>query len=460
MTQPKDDSQPEEITPSLGIPGAKDVLAQLTSLSRWKISGQVTSVMNTNIKIGGMAGLVPIGDLVSVERMNAPPILAEVVGFSGGDAVAFPLGLIDGVRPGASVMRAGPPQIAPSDGWLGHVVDAMGNPIDGSCSTLPPGPQRRSIRTEPPPPMTRKRLGNIVPLGVRAFDAFIPCRRGQRLGIFAGSGVGKSSLVSLLASHAQCDVIIVGLIGERGREVREFWEDTIPDAARHRTLVVAATSDQPPILRRWCAYTAMTLAEHFRDQGKHVVLILDTITRFCHALREVYLSIGEPPSVRGYTPGVFTEIPQLLERAGPGREGTGDITGLFSVLIESDDTNDPIADFIRGILDGHVVMDRALAERGVYPAIDVLKSLSRGGEACLPPEMRKLVREARNLMATWERVADLVRMGAYRTGTDPEVDRAIAIQPLIEKNFLIQSKSETNPIDDIEGKLRACLNPA
>ncbi len=435
------------------------MLEQLTTLSRWKISGRVTTVMNTNMRIGGMGGLVPIGDLVSVERMNNTPILAEIVGFNGDDAVAFPLGQIDGIRPGAEVTHAGPPQIAPSDAWLGHVVDAMGRPIDGSCTTLPAGPKKRSIRSEPPPPMTRKRLGSIMPLGVRTFDAFIPCRQGQRLGMFAGSGVGKSSLVSLLTSHAKCDIIIVGLIGERGREVREFWEDTIPDAERHRTLVVAATSDQPPILRRWCAYTAMTLAEYFRDQGKHVILILDTITRFCHALREVYLSLGEPPSVRGYTPGVFTEIPQLLERAGPGQEGTGDITGLFSVLIESDDTNDPIADFIRGILDGHVVMDRSLAERGVYPAIDVLKSLSRGGESHLPPEMRTLVRDARNIMATWERVADLVRMGAYRTGTDPEVDRAIAVQPLIEKNFLIQRKDEAHPVADIEAKLRACLYP-
>ncbi len=250
-------------------------------------------------------------------------------------------------------------------------------------------------------------------------------------------------------------MIVVGLVGERGRELREFVEDALSPAARARSVIVTATSDQPAPLRRACPDAAMAVAEHFRDRGRHVLLILDSITRACHALREVGLSLGEPPSLRGYTPGVFSELPRLLERAGPGPEGAGDITALVSVLVESDDVQDPVADFIRGIVDGHVVMDRRIAEAGLFPAIDVLRSLSRGSEAALPPLARDTVRRARRLLSAWERVADLVRMGAYRAGADPEVDAAIAARPALER-FLAQERGEP-PGERIFDQLAACL---
>jgi flagellum-specific ATP synthase len=278
-------------------------------------------------------------------------------------------------------------------------------------------------------------LGPRIDLGVSALNCFTPCRRGQRLGLFAGSGVGKSTLLAMLARDTSCDVVVLALVGERGREVREFIEDDLGPDGLARSVVVVATSDAPPMLRRQAAYAAMTVAEHFRDEGRSVLLLMDSVTRFCLAQREIGLSAGEPPATRGYPPSVFAELPRLLERAGPGPEGdsgeAGQITALFTVLVEGDDHNEPIADAARGILDGHVILDRRIAEAGRYPAVDVLRSLSRTASGLLAPAEMQLVRRARQILSVWADAADLVRLGAYRDGSDPAVDEALILAPRV-----------------------------
>ncbi|EFH09332.1 FliI/YscN family ATPase, partial [Teichococcus cervicalis] len=288
----------------------------------------------------------------------------------------------------------------------------------------------------------RARLGPRLDLGVRALDAFCTMRRGQRLGLFAASGVGKSTLLSMLARGAECDVAVLCLVGERGRELREFIEDDLGEAGLARSVVICATSDTPPLMRREAAYAAMTVAESLANDGRHVLLMMDSVTRFALACREIGLAAGEPPATRGYTPGVFAELPRLLERAGPCLEGQGGaITGLFTVLVEGDDHDEPIADAVRGILDGHVVLDRKIGERGRWPAIDILRSLSRTVPGCLEPEEREVMQRARRLLSLQADMAELVRLGAYRAGTDPAVDEALRLAPRIEA-FLRQRKDE------------------
>lgn len=419
-----------------------------------RIAGTVAAVAGPLLRVRGLGALAGIGDLLEVTAGDGVGIDAEIVGLNDHTASALPFATVAGLRADMPARIVGPASLAVSDDWLGRVIDPLGHPLDGSPAPRP-GLTRRPLRRCPPAAAIRKRLGPVFTLGVRALDAFVPCRVGQRLAVFAGSGVGKSTLMATLAREATADVIVVGLVGERGRELREFVEDALSPEARARSVVVAATSDQSAPMRRAACDAAMAVAEHFRDQGKHVLLILDSITRACHALREVGLSLGEPPSLRGYTPGVFAELPRLLERAGPGPEGGGDITALISVLVESDDVQDPIADFIRGIVDGHIVMDRRIAERGQFPAVDVLRSLSRGSDTVLPPKARETVREARRLLSAWERVADLVRMGAYRTGSDAEVDAAIAARPALER-FLSQDRG-TPPGERVFEQLASCL---
>jgi flagellum-specific ATP synthase len=291
------------------------------------------------------------------------------------------------------------------------------------------------VRAAPPDATLRARLGPRIDLGVRALNLFATCRQGQRLGLFAGSGVGKSTLLSMLARHTGCDVAVLALVGERGREVREFLEDDLGQQGLARSVVVVATSDTPPLMRREAGYAALTIAEHFRDQGKSVLLLMDSVTRFCLALREIGLSTGEPPATRGYPPSVFAELPRLLERAGPGPDragGAGHITALFTVLVEGDDHNEPVADAVRGILDGHVILDRRIGERGRYPAVDVLRSLSRAVPGCNSAEENAATRRARAILAVHADMADLVRLGAYRAGSDPAVDEAVALAPRIE----------------------------
>jgi flagellum-specific ATP synthase len=326
------------------------------------------------------------------------------------------------------------------------VINAFGEPIDGK-GPITPGPVERSLRASPPAASERMRVGGPVDLGVRALNTFATCCRGQRMGIFAGSGVGKSVLLSMLARYTACDVAVIGLVGERGREVQEFIEDDLGPDGLARSVVVVATSDESALMRRQAAWMTLSVSEHFRDEGRDVLCLMDSVTRFAMAQREIGLAAGEPPTSKGYTPTVFTELPRLLERAGPGPSGTGSITGLFTVLVEGGNHDEPVADAVRGILDGHIVMERDIAERGRYPAINILKSVSRTMPACVEPQWRDLLRESRRLMATYTDMEELIRLGAYRRGTNPEVDAAIAANGPLEA-FLTQGKDESTARED------------
>jgi flagellum-specific ATP synthase len=358
--------------------------------------------------------------------------------------------------PGGAQLRG---SLSPCAAWLGRVIDPLGAPMDGH-GKLPPGPSARPVRAPPPPATARARLGPPVDLGVRVLNCFATCRTGQRLGLMAGSGVGKSTLLAMLARYTACDVAVLALVGERGREVREFIEDDLGPEGMARAVVVIATSDAPPLLRREAAYAALTIAEHFRDEGKSVLLLMDSVTRFCLALRELGLAVGEPPATRGYPPSVFAELPRLLERAGPGTvqpDGSaGQITALFTVLVEGGDHDEPVADAVRGILDGHVVLDRRIAEAGRYPAVDVLKSLSRAASSILTPEQSTLVRQARAHLALYADMADMVRLGAYKRGSDPAVDEAVRVTPRIEA-MLTQARDEPSNIETSFAMLRSAL---
>lgn len=399
------------------------------------------------------AAAVPsgIGDLCWIERNGgkASPsrafstegaILGEVVGFDESGVTVAPYEEVDGLSLGARVwFDRGMAVVRPDASWRGRVLDALGRPIDNG-PLLHQGVTAYPIQARAIPAHRRAHIGTRLRLGVRALDLFTPCCVGQRLGIFAGSGVGKSSLMSMIARGSDADVMVIGLIGERGRELGEFLERTLGPEGRARSVLVVATSDMPAMMRRRAAYLTLAVAEYFRDQGQTVLCLLDSVTRFAMALREIYLAAGEPPTTKGYPPSVFAELPRLLERAGPG-EGRGSITGLFTVLVEGDDTNEPIADTVRGILDGHVVLDRRIAEAGRYPAVDVLRSISRTAPGCYAPDERATVARARRLMSAYADMAELIQLGAYRAGSNPQLDEAIAARPALE-DLLRQSVDE------------------
>jgi len=404
--------------------------------------GRVARIEGLLVEVTGAAGAISLGGQVRLTPHSGKQIPCEVVGFREGRALAMPLGVLDGMTLGARADFEGhAASIFPCQAWLGRVLDAFALPTDGK-GALPQGHVAYPLKAQPPPPQARARMGGKLDLGVRALNAFVTCCRGQRMGIFSGSGVGKSTVLAMLARNTDADAIVIGLVGERGREVKEFVEDDLGEEGLKRSVVVAATSDEPPLVRRQAAYTAMTIAEQLRDQGLHVLLLMDSVTRFAMAQREVGLSAGEPPASKGYTPTVFAELPRLLERAGPAADGCkGSITGLFTVLVEGDDHNEPIADAVRGILDGHIVLDRAIAERGRFPAINILRSVSRAMPACNAPEEQDIVAQARKYISVYDDLADLIRLGAYKMGTNADVDIAIAKHPQFE-SFLAQKKDE------------------
>jgi flagellum-specific ATP synthase len=381
-----------------------------------------------------------------------------VVGFREGRALVMPLGPLEGIALGARAdFEDRPAAIRPSAGWLGRVIDGFGNAMDGK-GPLPLGPRAYPLKAAPPLATRRARMGGKLDMGIRAMNAFTTLCKGQRMGIFAGSGVGKSTLMAMLARNSNADAIVIGLIGERGREVKEFIEDDLGEAGLARSVVVAATGDEPPLVRRQAAYVAMAVAEKLRDDGLNVLLLMDSVTRFAMAQREIGLSAGEPPASKGYTPTVFAELPRLLERAGPGvEEGQGSITGLFTVLVEGDDHNEPVSDAVRGILDGHIVLDRAIAERGRFPAINVLKSVSRAMPGCNTPQEQALIKAARAPMTIYEDMAELIRLGAYKAGTNPEVDHAVRLNPPLEA-FLTQGKDEATDLETGYSSLSAILD--
>jgi flagellum-specific ATP synthase len=429
---------------------------KINTLRRYQVTGEVCGIVGLLIEARGISRTLAIGDRCWLLPFQLPKILAEVIGFRGDNALLMPFGSLTGVGFGTKVIPAMQASaIFPDISWLGRVVNAQGAPIDND-GPLAYGMVGYAIQQQAPTAYDRQRVGSKVDLGVRAVNTFVTCCLGQRLGIFAGSGVGKSVLLSMFTRYSQFDVIVIGLVGERGREVQEFLMDDLGPEGRARSIVVVATSDEPPLMRRQAAWLTMSIAEYFRDQGYNVLCMIDSITRFALAQREISLSIGEPPATKGYTPSVFAEIPKLLERAGPG-VNSGSITGLFTVLVEGDDTNEPIADTVRGTLDGHIVLERAIAERGRFPAINVLRSLSRMMPQCNTPEQHKLITRARQLLNTYEDMADMIRLGAYRRGSDPRVDEAIFYYPLLEE-FLRQDRSERSDFVACYNQLAAILN--
>jgi flagellum-specific ATP synthase len=436
----------------------KALAEQIADLDGVELYGRVTGVRGLMVEVTGPLHAMSVGGRVAIEVGRGPAVPCEVVGFSGPHALLLPFGPLEGVRRGCRALVMGAPgTVRPSEGWLGRVINAMGEPIDGR-GPLPAGPSPYPLRAIPPAAHARKRVGAPLDLGVRALNTFLTCCRGQRMGIFAGSGVGKSVLLSMLARNVAADVSVIGLVGERGREVQEFLQDDLGDSGLARSVVVVSTSDEPALMRRQAAYLTLAIAEHFRDQAKDVLVLMDSVTRFAMAQREIGLSAGEPPTAKGYTPTVFSELPRLLERAGPGTEA-GTITGLFTVLVDGDDHNEPVADAVRSILDGHIVMERAIAERGRYPAINVLKSISRTMPKAADPPFLPAINRARQVMATYADMEELIRLGAYRAGSSPEVDEAIALHGPLEA-FLGQAKEESTPLRDGYRRLAGILGIA
>lgn len=434
------------------------LISEIATLPTLEHYGRVSGVKGLLVEISGPLHVMSIGSRVTIEGQSETPVECEVVGFREKHALCMPFGPLEGVRMGCrAVVSAVDSFVRPDISWLGRVVDAMGNPIDGK-GPLKPGPSINATKNQPPEAHKRSRVGGPIDLGVRSLNTFLTCCKGQRMGIFAGSGVGKSVLFSMLAKNTACDVSIIGLIGERGREVQEFIEDGLGPEGLARSIVVVATSDQSALMRRQAAYLTLTLAEYFRDLDKDVLCLMDSVTRFAMAQREIGLAGGEPPTTKGYTPTVFAELPRLLERAGPGA-GCGTITGLFTVLVEGDDHNEPIADSVRGILDGHIVLERQIAERGRFPAINILKSVSRTMPGCVPAEMQPVITRARKLMSAYNDMEDVIRLGAYRAGSSPELDEAIHYHPLLEE-FLSQGINETSVIDSGYEELARILNDA
>jgi flagellum-specific ATP synthase len=424
----------------------KALAEQIGDIDGVNIYGRVVGVRGLMVEIAGPIHAMSVGARIVIDTGGNRFIPAEVIGFSGSNAVVMPFGGLEGVRRGCrAVIATAASQVRPSPAWLGRVINAMGEPIDGK-GPLVQGPSPMPYRNSPPPAHSRKRVGAPLDLGVRALNTFLTCCRGQRLGIFAGSGVGKSVLLSMLARNVDADITVIGLIGERGREVQEFLQEDLGDEGLARSVVVVATSDEPALMRRQAAYLTLAIAEYFRDEDKDVLCLMDSVTRFAMAQREIGLSAGEPPTAKGYTPTVFTELPKLLERAGPGT-GIGTITGIFTVLVDGDDHNEPIADAVRGILDGHVVMQRSIAERGRFPAINILKSVSRTMPRSANPDYLPVIMRGRQVMATYADMEELIRLGAYRAGSSPEVDEAIRLHEPLEA-FLRQAKDEKSSLDD------------
>ncbi len=412
--------------------------------------GSVHDVVGLLIETVGITAAT--GDRLLIETPRGP-LMVEVVGFRSGRLLCAPLGPTSGVQSGAAVtIEEGGASIAVGDALLGRVVDAFGNPLDDR-----PAPvcfHRAALTRDPPPSFGRHPIDQPFETGVRAIDALLPLGKGQRVGLFAGTGVGKSTLLSMICRRARADVVVVGLIGERGREVGDFVRHALGEGLA-RSVVVAATSDAAPLARVQGASAATAIAEHFRDRGMNVLLVMDSVTRYAMALREAALAAGEPPVTKGYTPSVFAALPTLLERAGTTSHA-GSITAIYTVLVEGDDLNDPIADAVRGILDGHIVLSRALAERGVYPAIDVLKSVSRVFDAVTTVDHRRTAIEARNMMGTYREASDLIKIGAYVAGADARIDAACRVAPKLEA-FVRQGVDDRVSRPDAIKVLAQCL---
>lgn len=435
---------------------SEKALAAITPVPDHELYGRVTKVLGLLVEIAGFGENLSVGSVVHLKPKPDKTVPCEVIGFKDERALLMPFGTLGGIGLGCkAVIQEREPEIYPDDRWLGRVINALGEPIDGK-GPLMQGSQAIPLRNTPPMPHSRQRVGEKLDLGVRTVNAFLSTCNGQRMGIFSGSGVGKSVLLSMMARYTEADVSVIGLVGERGREVQEFIQDDLGELGLNRSVVVVATGDEPALMRRQAAYMTMATAEYFRKKGKRVLCLMDSVTRFAMAQREIGLSAGEPPTSKGYPPTTFGELARLLERAGPGAPGEGSITGIFSVLVEGDDHNEPISDSVRGILDGHIVMERKIADRGRYPAINVLKSISRMMPQCLNDQQNMIITKAKKLISRYEDMEELIKLGAYRRGSDPEVDEAILRYPHIE-DFLGQMKDENTSIDESFSMLASCL---
>lgn len=431
--------------------------AQITELNPVRAIGRVTRVEGGVIHVSGLAGKARIGDLIIVYR-RGEPLSGEVLQLDGDVLVLLPDQAPDGValQDRAALLEAR--GIAPSNAWIGRIIDPFGNPLDGK--PLLRGAVPRALRRAPPDPGARRGLGERLNTGLAGLNTMLPIVRGQRIGLFAGSGVGKSSLLGHLAQNMTSDIVVIAMIGERGRELRHFIEDVLGEEGLKRAIVVCATSDQSPLIRRRCAWAAMSVAEHFRDQGQSVLLLADSITRFAEAHREVAVAAGEAPVLRGFPPSTAHLIMSLCERAGPGQNAQGDITGVFSVLVAGSDMDEPIADILRGVLDGHVILDRSIAERGRYPAIDVLRSVSRSLPAAASEAQNEIIAKARYLLSVYDRNAMMIRAGLYSTGSDPEIDAAVQVWSDLDGYMAkVEKQSIENSFTQLELILRRVRPP-
>lgn len=404
--------------------------AQIASISTVRRIGRVSGVSAGVIRVRGLARAARIGDQLRLTRRCGGSIGGEVVRLEQDELVMLPDDPYEGVSLGDMVALCPPATVAPSHSWIGRVIDPFARPLDGR--PLLSGIEARGVQSAPPAPGRRRAMGNRLETGLCVTNTLLPVVQGQRVGLFAGSGVGKSSLLAHLARKMQADVVVIALIGERGRELRDFVEDTLGEDGMKRAVVVAATSDQSALARRRCGWTAMAVAEYFRDQGLQVLFLADSITRFAEAHREVAVAAGEAPALRGFPPSTAHMIMSLCERAGPGEHGDGDITGVFSVLVAGSDMDEPIADILRGVLDGHIVLDREIAERGRYPAINLLRSVSRSLPNAATEEENRHITEVRQLLGAYERSEMMVRSGLYAPGNDELLDRAVSIWPELD----------------------------
>ncbi len=410
------------------------------------VFGQVHGIAGLRLTAAGLERATGIGQRCRVQGRFGP-LLGEVVGIDPNCIQVLPFTTWDGVVAGQKVEALEVDQVVrPNSTWIGRVLDSFGNPIDDQ-GPLMSGQTSHKLRATALPAFSRRRIGERIETGVAGIDLFTPLCRGQRMGIFASAGVGKSTLMAMLARGVEADVVVVGLIGERGREVQDFIQRDLGPEGLARTVLVVSTGDEAPLARRQAAWTATAIAEHFRDQGLQVFLMIDSLTRFAHAQREIGLSIGEPPAQRGFPPTTFSELPRLLERAGPGHKTAGDITAVYTVLIDGNDLDDPVADGVRGVLDGHIILDRKIAERGRFPALDVLRSVSRMLPDCHSGAENGIVRKARLNLSRYEDMEDLIRLGAYQRGSDSEVDKAIEITAGLEE-LLKQSLGEARQTKD------------
>jgi flagellum-specific ATP synthase len=413
--------------------------------------GVILNVVGLVAEIGGLRAAV--GECLFVEASDASWLELQVVGFRSGRLLAMPLGPLSGVRPGASVrLSARGAEVGVGPHLLGKVVDAFGRPLDGSATAKD---EHYPLDADPPGPFTRKPVHKVFGTGVRVIDSLLTLGEGQRVGIFAGAGVGKSTLIGMICRASDADVNVIALVGERGREVNDFVRNTLGEEGLKKSVVIAVTSDQPPLLRARGAQAATAIAEYFRDQGKRVLLVMDSVTRYAMALRETALAAGEPPATKGYPPSVFAALPRLLERSGTAG-GEGVISALYTVFVEGDDLSDPIADAVRGILDGHIVLSRSLAEKGHFPAVDVLQSVSRLAPELIDRGQFEMASKARDALGTYRDIQDLIQVGAYQRGSDPRIDAAVALVPAIT-TFLRQPVSERTPIGQSWARLAVAL---